>query len=261
MTNINHIIQAAQAMANTQMAQGINMNQVIQTVQQFVNNATNPNKGKTFNMTPADVEKLVSDRLTKLNLKLGSFKYENAWDKITDYQAVKLEDIPKCKKQFCYIRDIFHGENILGLSIDPQKPCMMAAKLDDVESEFMREGNIQASSTYIKIPLAFHLIDERILSGWENTCCTVDYIICSTPDEINAWFDKFEEYLPRLIKQGERCAEVYDFIKTNGKPYKATMKQYSKRDKEWKEARKSYEEMILKQIKRITKLDELEEDF
>ena len=64
-----------------------------------------------------------------------------------------------------------------------------------------------------------------------------------------------------MIKQGERCAEVYDFIKTNGKPYKATMKQYSKRDKEWKEARKSYEEMILKQIKRITKLDELEEDF
>ena len=34
-----------------------------------------------------------------------------------------------------------------------------------------------------------------------------------------------------------------------------------KKDKEWKEARKSYEEMILKQIKRITKLDELEEDF
>ena len=93
MANINQIIQAAQAMANTQMAQGININQVIQTVQQFVNTATNPNKGKTFNMTPADVEKLVSDRLTKLNLKLVTYKFENAWDKITDYQAVNKQKI------------------------------------------------------------------------------------------------------------------------------------------------------------------------
>lgn len=57
------------------------------------------------------------------------------------------------------------------------------------------------------------------------------------------------------------CDKLKEIIKTNGKPFKATMKQYAKRDKEWKEARKSYEEMILKQIKRITKLDELEDDF
>lgn len=219
-----------------------------------------PNRNKTYNMTESDVKNLVEKRLAKLNLSLSTFKFENAWNNYT-YQSVKLEEIPKCKKQFCYIRDIFHGENILGISLDPQKPCMIAVKLDDVESEFLKEGNIQASSTYIKIPLAFHLISERIFSGWEDTCCTIPFVICSTPEEINAWFDKFETYYPRLVKQGERCAEVLDFIKTNGKSYKATMKQYTKRDKEWKEARKNYEEMILKQIQRITMLDEIDADF
>ena len=220
-----------------------------------------PKKNKNYTMTESEVKNLVEERLSKLNLSLSTYKFENAWNNIDVYQAVKLEEIPKCKKQFCYIRDVFHGENILGLSLNPQKPCMIASKLDDIESEFLRKGNIQASSTYIKIPMAFHLISERVLCGLENTCCSVPFIVCSTPEEINAWFDKFETYYPRLVKQGERCAEVLNFVKTNGKPFKATMKQYAKRDKEWKEARKSYEEMILKQIKRITKLDELEDDF
>lgn len=223
--------------------------------------AKDPNRNKIYNMTESEVKNLVEERLSRLNLSLNTYKFEVPWDNINDYKAVKLEEIPKCKKQFCYIRDVFHGENILGLSLDPQKPCMIAAKLDDIESEFLREGNIKASSTYIKIPMAFHLISEGVLNDWEVNCCTVPFIVCSTPEEINTWFDKFEAYYPRLIKQGERCAEVLNFVKTNGKPFKATMKQYTKRDKEWKEARKSYEEMILKQIKRITKLDELENDF
>lgn len=223
--------------------------------------AKDPNRNKIYNMTESEVKNLVEERLSRLNLSLNTYKFEVPWDNINDYKAVKLEEIPKCKKQFCYIRDIFHGENILGLSLDSQKPCMIAAKLDDIESEFLREGNIKASSTYIKIPMAFHLISERVLNDWEDNCCTVPFIVCSTPEEINTWFDKFEAYYPRLVKQGERCAEVLNFVKTNGKPFKATMKQYTKRDKEWKEARKSYEEMILKQIKRITKLDELEDDF
>lgn len=39
------------------------------------------------------------------------------------------------------------------------------------------------------------------------------------------------------------------------------MKQYNKRDKEWKEARKNYEDMIIQQIARITKLDKVNDDF
>jgi hypothetical protein len=39
------------------------------------------------------------------------------------------------------------------------------------------------------------------------------------------------------------------------------MKQHNKRDKEWKEARKNYEDMIIHQIARITKLDKVNEDF
>lgn len=101
--------------------------------------AKDPNRNKIYNMTESEVKNLVEERLSRLNLSLNTYKFEVPWDNINDYKAVKLEEIPKCKKQFCYIRDIFHGENILGLSLDSQKPCMIAAKLDDIESEFLRE--------------------------------------------------------------------------------------------------------------------------
>lgn len=78
-----------------------------------------PNKNKNYTMTESEVKNLVEERLSKLNLSLSTYKFKN---NIDVYQAVKLEEIPKCKKQFCYIRDVFHGENILGLSLDQQKP-------------------------------------------------------------------------------------------------------------------------------------------
>lgn len=214
-------------------------------------------------MSAQDVEQLVTDRLSKLNLSLETLKSEPDWNgKFITYQGLRMETLPNMRKQYCYAHNgWFTGELILGLSLDPKRPCMIACDLNNVETQFMYEGNIKASSTYIKVPLAYRLFRNKELNYFEYRYASNDTQILTTPEAINDWFDKFEAYLPRVIAQGKMCADVLAYIKTNGKPFKATMKQYSKRDKEWKEARKNYEDMIIQQIARITKLDKVNNDF
>ena len=220
-------------------------------------------QGLTYNMSAQDVEQLVTDRLSKLNLSLETLKTEPDWNgKYITYQGLRMETLPNMRKKYCYARDgWFTGELILGLSLDPKRPCMIACDLDNVETGFMYEGNIKASSTYIKVPLSYRLFRDNELNYFEDRCYSNDARILSTPEAINDWFDKFEAYLPRVVAQGKMCADVLAYIKTNGKPFKDTMKQYNKRDKEWKEARKNYEDMIIQQIARITKLDKVNDDF
>lgn len=220
-------------------------------------------QGLTYNMSAQDVEQLVTDRLSKLNLSLETLKTEPDWNgKYITYQGLRMETLPNMRKQYCYVRDgWFTGELILGLSLDPKRPCMIACDLDNVETRFMYEVNIKASSTYIKVPLSYRLFRDNELNYFEDRCYSNDARILSTPEAINDWFDKFEAYLPRVVAQGKMCADVLAYIKTNGKPFKDTMKQYNKRDKEWKEARKNYEDMIIQQIARITNLDKVNDDF
>lgn len=220
-------------------------------------------QGFTYNMSAQDVEQLVTDRLSKLNLSLETLKTEPDWNgKYITYQGLRMETLPNMRKQYCYARNgWFTGELILGLSLDPKRPCMIACNLDNVETAFMYEGNIKASSTYIKVPLSYRLFRDNELNDFEDRYESNDAQILSTPEAINEWFDKFEAYLPRVIAQGKMCADVLAYIKTNGKPFKDTMKQYNKRDKEWKDARKNYEDMIIQQIARITKLYKVNDDF
>ena len=89
----------------------------------------------------------------------------------------------------------------------------------------------------------------------------MDLVVCRTPEEINAWFDKFDSYYSRLQEQAKITSEVFDYVKTNGKPYKDIMKTYTKRTQQYKDARKNYEDMIIQQIARITKLDKVNDDF
>lgn len=259
------------------MANGPTPNSIFQMAQQFAQqvagatgngpitlNLHNTRKqGFTYNMSAQDVEQLVTDRLSKLNLTLETLKTEPDWNgKYITYQGLRMETLPNMRKQYCYARDgWFTGELILGLSLDPKRPCMIACDLNNVETEFMYEGNIKASSTYIKVPLSYRLFRDNELNYFEVRYASNDVQILSTPEAINEWFDKFEAYLPRVISQGKMCADVLAYIKTNGKPFKDTMKQYNKRDKEWKEARKNYEDMIIQQISRITKLDKVNDDF
>ena len=249
---------------NQAMANGTSLSQMIQTFQQMINQNI-PKKEYTYNMNISDIEQIVTDRLNKLNLKLEDLRTDpDPYNGNSEtYQGLRMETLPNMRKQYCYAHDgWFSGELLLGLSKDSKRPCLIACNLDDVETEFMREGNVKASSTYIKVPLSYRLFRSNGLWHFDNeNLYENDFEILTTPEEINAWFDKFEAYLPRVIAQGKMCADVLAYIKTNGKPFKETMKKYAKRDKEWKEARKNYENMIIQQIARITKLDKVNEDF
>lgn len=223
--------------------------------------ATNT-KPKTYNMNIADIETLTNARLAKNGMKLIDYTDNKGEPYQYDYKVVKGEDIPNFKKQFCYFRGGWAGECLCGLSKDPQRPALICAEINDIDSDFMSEGNLQASSTYIKHPLSFHLFQNGDLQNFDmGYACGVPVEILTTEDEINAWFDKFDAIYPRLQAQNTMVAEVYKNVKELGKPYKDIMKTYQKRTNEYKEARKNYEEMILNQIKRITAVDQINNDF
>ena len=93
-------------------------------------------QGLTYNMSAQDVEQLVTDRLSKLNLTLETLKTEPDCNvKYTTYQGLRMETLPNMRKQYCYARDgWFTGELILGLSLDPKRPCMIACDLNNVKN-------------------------------------------------------------------------------------------------------------------------------
>jgi hypothetical protein len=123
----------------------------------------------------------------------------------------------------------------------------------------MREGTLKASSTYLKLPIA--------TNQWTNTWYSFfrifnsgkqadDYPIKAlrTKKEIDEWFD---ETLPAEIEfmrtQEKELSEALKKIKTEGKPYKDIIKQYGKSSTQGREARATYENMILAVMNKLTK--------
>lgn len=141
--------------------------------------------------------------------------------------------------------------------------CIIAINLDTVDSKFMKDwGNCKASSTYIKVPVAFSAMYAR---DWQferrPSHLYADeakkMVFLRTREDVEAWFDKLETEIPYWVAQSEQCAKALKFIKTEGKQYKDIMKPLTKRSPEWKAAREAYENLILVQMKKITKRDEI----
>lgn len=223
-----------------------------------------------YPMSHKQILDLANSRLAKYGLSMENFSSQ--WnDKHKNSKILKLENIPGCKKRFCYDQPRYCSVCSISYETSP-KQVFFGCNLDDVDSDFMKEGRLQASSTYIKIPLAFRLIEDDYAIFYDrnkehewNKYGSIAYnlrlAVCRTPEEINAWFDKFDAYYSRLQEQAKITSEVFDYVKTNGKPYKDIMKTYTKRTQQYKDARKNYEDMILGQIKRITALDKINNDF
>ena len=249
---VSQIAALAQAFNNSiATGQPINLAQVFQT----------PKANKTYNMNIADIEALTNSRLSKHGMTLKDYQYGEPGYGFP-FKGVKGEDIPNFTKRFCYFREGWAGEMLCGLSVDPNRPALIATVLDDIDSDFMSEGNVQASSTYIKHPLSFHLFQENDLRDFDlGYCCGIEAKILTTEDEINRWFDQFDSLYPRLQQQNKMVSEAYKNVKEKGKPFKDIMKTYAKRTKEYKEARKNYEAMILNEISKITAVDQINNDF
>lgn len=229
-----------------------------------------PKPQYNYPMSHKQILELANSRLAKYGLSMENFSSE--WDdKHKNAKILKLEKIPGCKKRFCYDEPRYCSVCSISYETSP-KQVFMGCNLDNVDSDFMKEGRLQASSTYIKIPLAFRLIEEDYaifydrnkdheIKKYGSMGFNTDIEVCKTPEEINAWFDKFDAYYPRLQEQAKITSEAFDYVKTNGKPYKEIMKTYTKRTQQYKDARRDYEDMILTQIKRITAIDQINNDF
>ena len=216
-----------------------------------------------YPMTHDQIVDLVNSRLKKYNITLEEFTGKYWAGKPYTIHALTLTKIPGAKKRF-----MENSSNYL-MGVTPtisKKPMFVGANLDNIDSDFMKEGRLKASSTYIKYPISFKCFYENIPLYFEDepehkVTRLNDIVLCHTVDEINAWFDKFDAIYPRIQDQMKKTEDAFNYVKTNGKPFKDIMKTYQKRTQQYKNARKDYEDMILKQIKTITALDQINNDF
>lgn len=140
------------------------------------------------------------------------------------------------------------------------EPCaLLVCDFNILNLSFMREGTLKASSTYLKLPIAASTYTSSCLSFFialEDIKRTEDFPIkvLRTKEEIDEWFD---EILPAEIEimrtQEKELAKALKKINTEGKPYKDIIKQYGKSSTQGKEARASYENMILAIMNKLTK--------
>ena len=140
------------------------------------------------------------------------------------------------------------------------EPCaLLVCDFNILNLSFMREGTLKASSTYLKLPIAASTYTSSCLTFFtalEDSDFRDDFPIkvLRTKEEIDEWFD---EILPAEIKimrtQEKELAEALKKINTEGKPYKDIIKQYGKSSTQGKEARASYENMILAIMNKLTK--------
>ena len=140
------------------------------------------------------------------------------------------------------------------------EPCaLLVCDFNVLNLSFMREGTLKASSTYLKLPIAASMYTSSCLSFFialEDIKRTEDFPIkvLRTKEEIDEWFD---EILPAEIEimrtQEKELAKALKKINTEGKPYKDIIKQYGKSSTQGKEARASYENMILAIMNKLTK--------
>lgn len=118
---------------------------------------------------------------------------------------------------------------------------LLALDLANVNVNFMKDGNCKASSTYLKIPIA-------VCRKW---------IKLHTKEDVDKWFETLKTELPYYHAQCKALSEIKKKIKTEGAEFKAIMKEHSKSSPAWKEARQSYEEMILKFMSKLTRREEI----
>lgn len=142
---------------------------------------------------------------------------------------------------------------------DNEACALLVCDFDILNLNFMRQGTLKASSTYLKLPIATNQWTNSYYSFYRifNSGKQADDYpvkVLKTKKEIDEWFD---EILPAEIEfmrtQEKELSEALKKIKTEGKPYKDIIKQHGKSSTEGREARATYENMILAVMNKLTK--------
>lgn len=158
------------------------------------------------------------------------------------------------------------------------QPRVVALNLDAVDVNFEKDWHRldKMSSTYIKAPIAIAvksvynamISTDQNLNNIRNTRhfgilsklikpeSDFNYVILTSVDEVNAWFDKMEKLKDYFIRQGNEVVKIKAEIKTEGKQFKDIIKTTTDR-KVKKQARQDYEDMIKRKLLRITKKEQI----
>ena len=158
------------------------------------------------------------------------------------------------------------------------QPRIVALNLDAVDVNFEKDWHRldKMSSTYIKAPIAIAvksvynamISTDQNLNNIRNTRhfgilsklikpeSDFNYVILTSVDEVNAWFDKMEKLKDYFIRQGNEVVKIKAEIKAEGKQFKDIIKTTTDR-KAKKQARQDYEDMIKRKLLRITKKEQI----
>lgn len=150
--------------------------------------------------------------------------------------------------------------------------------MDAVDVNFEKDWHRldKMSSTYIKAPIAIAVKSvykamtstDQNLNNIRNTRhfgilsklikpeSVFNYVILTSVDEVNAWFDKMEKLKDYFIRQGNEVVKIKAEIKAEGKQFKDIIKTTTDR-KAKKQARQDYEDMIKRKLLRITKKEQI----
>lgn len=158
------------------------------------------------------------------------------------------------------------------------QPRVVALNLDAVDVNFEKDWHRldKMSSTYIKAPIAIAvksvynamISTDQNLNNIRNTRhfgilsklikpeSDFNYVILTSVDEVNAWFDKMEKLKDYFIRQGNEVVKIKAEIKAEGKQFKDIIKTTTDR-KAKKQARQDYEDMIKRKLLHITKKEQI----
>lgn len=131
---------------------------------------------------------------------------------------------------------------------------------DDLDVVFKKEGVVKASSTHLKLPIALHGVSGNLFNRYDQNVFSAKgsiYKKLNTEEELKEWLESFPAEVEVMRTQHKELSEVLKQIKTEGKQYKDIIKENGINSTKGREARNTYEDMILQKIRKLTKREEI----
>ena len=131
---------------------------------------------------------------------------------------------------------------------------------DDLDVVFKKDGVVKASSTHLKLPIALHGISGNLFNRYDQNVFSAKgsiYKKLNTEEELKEWLESFPAEVEVMRTQHKELSEVLKQIKTEGKQYKDIIKECGLSSTKGREARNTYEDMILQKIRKLTKREEI----
>jgi hypothetical protein len=151
----------------------------------------------------------------------------------------------------------YEQAEVFSSSIDEygrEEAGLVALKLEDIDVNFMREGTLKASSTYLKCPVALAATARvwRAFSDHEWLRGDMKNYKIVAEEDIDAYLETLADEIQYWRGQDAKLKEVLKQIKTDGKQFKDIIKEKGRRSTAGRQAREDYESLILRLMAKVT---------